>query len=391
MEADFNYIVAILVGFLSILFSLYLFSIPGRRRTANLFFAGFLLCTGLDYLHFLLIPVYLKYPGTATLIGHTNFLVPPLFYLYIRALARKDFRFSRLDYLHLLPFLASVVLFSVYYYSLPGEQKLDMVTGVENVHWLIRSTYIFLYLQLFFYLVLSLMVIRRFRQYVNEQYSESDKVNHKWLVALLVIYLLINIISLLKNISLFNEGKYYDLYLIILTLASLGFIVWVIYMALRVRQVFEGIESGLPLLREMVPHPGQKLVDADHERNLEELLSVDFRSIIEKLEMYMNENEPFLKSDLTLHELATEIDISARELSIIINHKLNRHFFDFINDYRIRKATELLSDPSNKKVTVLEIMYDVGFNSKSSFNTAFKKHTGYTPTEFRRTRLKKAG
>lgn len=67
----------------------------------------------------------------------------------------------------------------------------------------------------------------------------------------------------------------------------------------------------------------------------------------------------------------------------IIAH-LNKHFFDFVNEYRIEKAKELLTHPERKEYTVLEILYEVGFNSKSSFNTAFKKRTGLTPTEYRR-------
>ena len=66
-------------------------------------------------------------------------------------------------------------------------------------------------------------------------------------------------------------------------------------------------------------------------------------------------------------------------------------FFDFINSYRIDDATEILADLDNNKVTVLEIMFEVGFNSKSSFNTAFKKHTGFTPTTYRKKYYKSAG
>ena len=75
--------------------------------------------------------------------------------------------------------------------------------------------------------------------------------------------------------------------------------------------------------------------------------------------------------------------IYSYDLSVLINHHLNQHFFDFINEYRIQKAMQILKNPSKKKLTILEILYEVGFNSKSSFNTAFKKHTNQTPTEFR--------
>jgi AraC-like DNA-binding protein len=63
---------------------------------------------------------------------------------------------------------------------------------------------------------------------------------------------------------------------------------------------------------------------------------------------------------------------------------LNKHFFDFINEYRINDAKKLLKDPTKKEITVLEILYQVGFNSKSSFYTAFKKATNQTPTAYRK-------
>ena len=66
-----------------------------------------------------------------------------------------------------------------------------------------------------------------------------------------------------------------------------------------------------------------------------------------------------------------------------MSSRLSRHL-DFVNEFRIKEAKSILKDPSKKEFTVLEILYEVGFNSKSSFNTAFKKHTGLTPTQFRK-------
>ena len=98
----------------------------------------------------------------------------------------------------------------------------------------------------------------------------------------------------------------------------------------------------------------------------------------------MVEKEPFLEPSLTIQELAHQVNIPVRDLSVLINHHINQHFFDFVNEYRVKKAMTILKDPTKKEVTDLEILYEVGFNSKSSFNTAFKKHTGNTPTEYRK-------
>ncbi|WP_200911889.1 helix-turn-helix domain-containing protein [Pedobacter sp. Hv1] len=63
-----------------------------------------------------------------------------------------------------------------------------------------------------------------------------------------------------------------------------------------------------------------------------------------------------------------------------MNHQLRQHFYDFVNAYRIESAMDILKGATKSKVTLLKILYEVGFNSKSSFNTAFKKHSGSTPT-----------
>ena len=105
--------------------------------------------------------------------------------------------------------------------------------------------------------------------------------------------------------------------------------------------------------------------------------------MLNRVRQYMEDKEPYLNPSLSIHDLARQTNSPTRELSILINHHLNKHFFDFVNEYRIEKAKQMLTDPDKKEFTVLEILYDVGFNSKSSFNTAFKKYTGFTPTQYR--------
>jgi AraC-like DNA-binding protein len=99
----------------------------------------------------------------------------------------------------------------------------------------------------------------------------------------------------------------------------------------------------------------------------------------------MISEKPYLNPSLSIRSLSEEIKMNARDVSVLINQNLNQHFFDFINEYRVKKAMEILKDAAKKELTVLEVLYEVGFNSKSSFNTAFKKHTGLTPTQFRKT------
>ncbi len=85
---------------------------------------------------------------------------------------------------------------------------------------------------------------------------------------------------------------------------------------------------------------------------------------------------------VSLNSLAEQLGIPSRQLSQLINEKLDKSFYDLINFYRIEEAKRQLSDESGDK-SILEIIYDIGFNTKSSFNRAFKKETGMTPSEFK--------
>nr|WP_271711528.1 helix-turn-helix domain-containing protein [Marinigracilibium pacificum] len=101
----------------------------------------------------------------------------------------------------------------------------------------------------------------------------------------------------------------------------------------------------------------------------------------------MESERPYLDFELTLSKLAHQFNTTEKDLSILINHQIGKHFFDFINDYRVKEAKSILEDSQKKKVTILEIVYESGFNSKSSFYSAFKKVTGKTPTEYRKEAL----
>jgi YesN/AraC family two-component response regulator len=98
----------------------------------------------------------------------------------------------------------------------------------------------------------------------------------------------------------------------------------------------------------------------------------------------MEKEKPYLNPTLTLFDLSEKTSIPVRSLSEVINNSLNQNFYDFVNSFRIKESQHLLSDAATQSKTILEILYEVGFNTKSSFNQAFKKYTGTTPTQFKR-------
>jgi TolB-like protein/AraC-like DNA-binding protein/Tfp pilus assembly protein PilF len=101
-----------------------------------------------------------------------------------------------------------------------------------------------------------------------------------------------------------------------------------------------------------------------------------------KLLAHLNDTNPYLDPSLSLRLLADQIGIHPNQLSWLLNEHIGKSFNEFINAYRIQKFKELAKDPSNSNLTLIGMAYDSGFNSKTVFNTYFKKDTGLTPKQF---------
>ncbi len=110
----------------------------------------------------------------------------------------------------------------------------------------------------------------------------------------------------------------------------------------------------------------------------------DFDNLKSKLLAMMEAEKPYLDGELNLLKLAKLININVHQLSYLLNSGFNENFFQFVNKYRVEFAKKILLDPSQKKNSMLSIAFDSGFNSKTSFNTIFKRMTGFNPSEFRK-------
>jgi len=108
-----------------------------------------------------------------------------------------------------------------------------------------------------------------------------------------------------------------------------------------------------------------------------------------RLEHIMHSQNVYLRPDLTLPKLAEAVGCSINHLSQVINSGCGMSFFDYLNQYRIEHAKELLSEPDRQNGAILNIAFTVGFNSNSAFYAAFKKCVGQTPAQYRRVRLKR--
>ena len=97
----------------------------------------------------------------------------------------------------------------------------------------------------------------------------------------------------------------------------------------------------------------------------------------------MVNEKPHLNFDITIATISEKLNLKERQLSEVINKYRKENFYEFINKYRIDEAKQLLKENDYKKMTILEVVYASGFNSKSVFNLSFKNQTGMTPTQYR--------
>ncbi|WP_310377445.1 AraC family transcriptional regulator, partial [Flavobacterium sp.] len=224
-----------------------------------------------------------------------------------------------------------------------------------------------------------LLALKKYKKIYLENYTNADTINYKWLLQMTLVFLTAHLFVVSKMILTLTQNK--DVIIlsnIVVSISALAVTSWIVMKALYQPQLFRGIEIKL--------EPVETILQEENKiDNIE--INAEISQKIETIKKFMREKEPFLVPTLTIQELASQIDLPQKELSVLINHHIGQHFFDFVNEYRIQKAMKILQTPTKKEFTVLEILYEVGFNSKSSFNTAFKKYTNQTPTEFRKRSL----
>lgn len=109
-----------------------------------------------------------------------------------------------------------------------------------------------------------------------------------------------------------------------------------------------------------------------------------------RLDVIMESEKAYLRSDLTLPALADDVGCSVNHLSQVINSGFEMSFFDYVNNYRVRHAKELLLQIDRGNGAILNIAFTVGFNSNSAFYAAFKKHVGMAPATFRRSQSRQS-
>lgn len=369
-------IIASVSIFISILLAVFLVTVKTKHKVSNVLFAVFLILNAIDICDPLF---YMMVDGPSNLGMFKNmfvFLQIPVFYLYVLSVCYSDFKLKPQHLLHAIPFIITNLALVPRFYGVDNASKIFFIENRQNMMEL-KFNHILLHVQMIIYFVAVFRVLRKSKTLYLENYAGKNINSYNWLFQFTVVLCIVYGIALLKNILKFSDYVYISEGIKAgLLLLSLFIICWYLFKALNHPELFRNVDSKLKLVSEMV----------SEEKNHEEpvISNSEYNEELLRLKNYMIEKKPFLNSSLTIQEVSGEIEIPVRELSLLINHQLGQHFYDFVNTYRIENAMDILKDETKSKVTVLEILYEVGFNSKSSFNTAFKKHTGTTPTLYRK-------
>ncbi len=384
MELNILQILSLLIVFVSFLMAVSLFSMRSVNYLSNVLLALFLIVSAIDSDSiFLSNYIYPKYPALGLFLNSFVFTKMPLLYLYLVSVTFSEFKLKWKHLWHSLPFLVNFIIFIPRFYAVGTEEQLEYLgpQSTSDGQIELQFSYILIHAQIFVYLVLSFVLVNKYRKLLLENYSNASLFNYKWLFQFLVIFSVEAVTASLKNLFLFFGSKEAYFYSMLLTtLVAFGYIIWLVLKSIRHPELFRGIDSKLQLVTKLIHdegNQGESAISNAVDSNAQ-------KEILEKLENHMKVNEPFMDSSLSVYDLAKQINVPSRDLSIAINHILNKHFFDYVNEYRIKKAMEIFKNTNDDKLTVLEVLYEVGFNSKSSFNTAFKKFTGTTPSEFKR-------
>jgi AraC-like DNA-binding protein/heme/copper-type cytochrome/quinol oxidase subunit 2 len=304
------------------------------------------------------------YPHLSRIHHPFVFAAGPLLFLYLRELTSDDRRFARRDFLHFLPFVVCS-LYLVPYFLLSGAVKIEILSReyihASSVPWYyVRSSVFFA--QFLIYLVLVVGVVVRYRRKVRRRELPIDRSVRTELLFFVIASLVLWIGAMLRYFIDAPEGTN------LLVPLGASLVIYVMgYLKIRRPKTWSSEE----------PRPPAK----KYERST--LTTERAERYLAKVLLCMREQKPFTDGDLTLQTLAADLSIPPHQLSQIINERLGKTFSDFISSYRVDEAKLRMGDPAFAHMSLLGIAEDVGFSSKSSFNSVFKKITNLTPSEYR--------
>ena len=373
-DIDLTTIIGLISTFISLLLAVFIFSVESKNKISNKLFATFLILNAIEFSGWFSSLLFDVPNNFLVARSQLSYLAMPVFYLYILSVCYSDFRLQWKHLWHVGPYILANLVMTPRFYLSSTEEKIKLYENFNELYEII-FVHISLHLQTTIYIIIGFIVLKRARKIYVENYSSNTVETYNWLFQLLLFTAMLYFLAIIKNIfKYFGEQNNFDTAQNILGIVVLWVVCWYVLKALKYPNLFSGVDSKTKLITDLIEESTKSKSLISNEE-------------VEKLIGYMETEKPYLNPSLSIRNLSEEMNMNSRDLSVLINKNLNKHFFDFVNEYRINEAMNILKNPTKKDFTVLEILYEVGFNSKSSFNTAFKKYTGFTPTQFKKKEL----
>jgi AraC-like DNA-binding protein len=347
---------------------------PGDNRRAGRYLALILLTLSLSILGsaYFYTGLFQRFPFLTVLFQSLPLFMGPFFWFYLLALTDPSgFHSSPPSRLHFLPgginFLVLCAIFLV-----PAWRSAFLGGFVDRDSWM-DPFFSLLYLcPVAVYLGLSWRVLIRHGRRIRDSFSNIERINLSWLRYLLVSFLCFFILLVLLHVLPLPFTAIGEIPISFLYFFFTAIFIFVLgYRGLRQPGLFSP-ENGEPAAEKSKKYEKTGLDDGDSELLERRLLAL------------IAGKKPYLDPELTLVQLARSLGASPHHLSQVLNERLGRNFYQFINGYRLEEAKVRLSASGPNPDKLLKIAFDCGFNSLSTFNRVFKEMTGFTPSQFRR-------
>lgn len=299
----------------------------------------------------------------------TLFLFGPLLYFYSKSILDETFRWNLGHWIHFVPYIVQLVTMLPYFF----DDKQLWITFIDQ--FLTGQLPINLYTKIIFaiqnaHLILYLGMTFKWIRYAKHRYQEiryivSVPARISWLTAFMYCMgcLLITVLSL--YVFIIVNGKFDPI----------------------TNYVYTAITSGIVYFMAYTFVLNPEIINPDFMQkycNYMPFIGDDGKKFLEKLRVLLEENKIYTNTELKLSTLADELGLPQHQVSKLINDKFGKSFTELINEYRVKEVLSKINLPEYQSHTVLGIALDAGFNSKSSFNNAFKRITGKTPSEFKK-------
>ncbi len=311
----------------------------------------------------LLVDRYLRAAGVLAdrpyligLMAWVPFGIGPLVFLYVREMTAPEPSRLPAPWRH---FLVSVVYLAVLlatFYPRPAVEKLAIAQGARP--WYIVASEIAVLVHGLVYAGLALVLLHRHRAQIQERYSSLRGVTLRWLAVVVALNGLVWLAALLSFV--FGPSGAPVAVGSTVTVFVIGYF-----------QLFQA-----PIYVAPAPAPEKPAPTYERAR----LAAEDSAEIEAKITAAMTARRLYQRAGLTLAELADDVGATPHEVSQVLSTRLGRNFYTFVNEHRIEHVKAALGTSDRP---VLELALDAGFQSKSTFNAAFRKATGVTPSEFR--------